>query len=298
MKQREVIQVTGGASKDTAHQERVKVPSESGFRKQRQLYFFQSNVLSLLLAVRGLHCRAGFPLAAVRGAPLERRWAGFSLWWPLLALSEGSRVRGLQQSQLPGSGAPAQRLWGTASAAPCPAAPSPTRHRTRERLRGTASAAPCPAAPSPTRHRTRVSWAGRWFPYDGATGGVRDVNFICSVFPVSLSLKRGRKAAMGPSTHQSWNSSQDPAVPQCPLRAGQVLGPIPPAVRPSSVAQSCPTLCNPMDCGTPGLSFHQQLPEFTQTHVYPVSDAIQPSYPLSSPSPPAFNPSRHQGLFQ
>ena len=119
----------GGASKDTAHQERVKVPSESGFRKQRQLYFFQSNVLSLLLAVRGLHCRAGFPLAAVRGAPLERRWAGFSLWWPLLALSEGSRVRGLQQSQLPGSGAPAQRLWGTASAAPCPAAPSPTRHR-------------------------------------------------------------------------------------------------------------------------------------------------------------------------
>ena len=59
----------------------------------------------------------------------------------------------------------------------------------------------------------------------------------------------------------------------------------------SSVAQSCPTLCNPMNCSTPGLPVHHQLPEFTQTHVYRVSDAIQPSHPLSSPSPPAPNPS-------
>ena len=55
----------------------------------------------------------------------------------------------------------------------------------------------------------------------------------------------------------------------------------------SSVAQSCPTLCNPMNCSTPGLPVHHQLPEFTQTHVHRVSDAIQPSHPLSSPSPPA-----------
>jgi len=65
----------------------------------------------------------------------------------------------------------------------------------------------------------------------------------------------------------------------------------------SSVAQSCPTLCNPMDCSTPGLPVHHQLPEFTQTHVHRVADAIQPSHPLSSPSPPAFNLSQHQGLF-
>ena len=66
----------------------------------------------------------------------------------------------------------------------------------------------------------------------------------------------------------------------------------------SSVTQSCPTLCNPMDCSTPGLPVHHQLPEFTQTHVHPFSDAIQPSHPLSSPSPPAPNPSQHQSLFQ
>ena len=65
----------------------------------------------------------------------------------------------------------------------------------------------------------------------------------------------------------------------------------------SSVAQSCLTLCNPMNCTTPGLPVHHQLPEFTQTHVHRVSDAIQLSYPLSSPSPPAPNPSQHQGLF-
>ena len=66
----------------------------------------------------------------------------------------------------------------------------------------------------------------------------------------------------------------------------------------SSVAQSCPTLCDPMNRSTPGLPVHHQLPEFTQTHVHRVSDAIQPSHPLSSPSPPAPNPSQHQGLFQ
>ena len=66
----------------------------------------------------------------------------------------------------------------------------------------------------------------------------------------------------------------------------------------SSVAQSCPTLCDPMNCSTPGLPVHHKLPEFTQTHAHRVGDAIQPSHPLSSPSPPAPNPSQHQGLFQ
>ena len=65
----------------------------------------------------------------------------------------------------------------------------------------------------------------------------------------------------------------------------------------SSVAQSCPTLCDPMDYNTPGLPVHRQFLEFTQTHVQ-VDDAIQPSHPLSSPSPPTFNLSQHQGLFK
>ena len=66
----------------------------------------------------------------------------------------------------------------------------------------------------------------------------------------------------------------------------------------SSVAQSCPILWDPMDCSTPGLPVHHQLPEFTQTHVHWVGDAIQPSHSLSSLSPPAFNLSQHQGLFK
>ena len=66
----------------------------------------------------------------------------------------------------------------------------------------------------------------------------------------------------------------------------------------SSVTQSCPTLCDPMNPSTPGLPVHHQLPEPTQTHVHWVSDGIQPSYPLSSPSPPVLSLSQHQGLFQ
>ena len=70
------------------------------------------------------------------------------------------------------------------------------------------------------------------------------------------------------------------------------------AVQFSSFAQLCPNLCDPMNRSTPGLPVHHQLPEFTQTHIHRVSDAIQPSHPLSSPSPPALNPSQHQSLFQ
>ena len=70
------------------------------------------------------------------------------------------------------------------------------------------------------------------------------------------------------------------------------------SVQVSSVAQSCLTLCDPMNRSTPGLLVHHHLLKFTQTHVHQVSDAIQPSHPLSSPSPPAPNPSQHQSLFQ
>ena len=66
----------------------------------------------------------------------------------------------------------------------------------------------------------------------------------------------------------------------------------------TSVTQSCLTLCDPMDCSRPGLPVHHQLPEFTQTHVHWVGDALQPSHPLSSPSPHNFDLSQHQGLFQ
>ena len=66
----------------------------------------------------------------------------------------------------------------------------------------------------------------------------------------------------------------------------------------SSVAQSCLTLCNSMDCSTPSIPVHRQLPGLTQTYVHQADDAVQPSHPLSSPSPPALNLSQHQGLFQ
>ena len=70
------------------------------------------------------------------------------------------------------------------------------------------------------------------------------------------------------------------------------------SVQLSSVTESSPTICNPMNHSTPGLPVHHQLPEFTQTHVHRVGDAIQPSDPLSFPSPPAPNPSQNQSLFK
>ena len=66
----------------------------------------------------------------------------------------------------------------------------------------------------------------------------------------------------------------------------------------SSVAQSCPTVCDPMDCSTPSFPVYHQLPELTQTHVHRVGDAIQLPHPLLSPSPPAFNLPQHPGLFK
>ena len=90
----------------------------------------------------------------------------------------------------------------------------------------------------------------------------------------------------------SWNRSPWSQAPEMNTYAHSVLFQF------SSVTQSCLTLCNPMNCSTPGLPVHHQLLEFIQTHVYRVSDAIQPSHPRSSPSPPAPSPSQHQSLFQ
>ena len=84
----------------------------------------------------------------------------------------------------------------------------------------------------------------------------------------------------------------------CSLPVSSLHGFIPASVQFSSVTQSYPTLCDPMNHSTPGFPVHHQLVEFIQTHVHRVSDAIQPSHPLLSPSPPAPNPSQHHGLFQ
>ena len=93
----------------------------------------------------------------------------------------------------------------------------------------------------------------------------------------------------GPSVSYKVIASLSPQVPIHCLDLQSIF---------SSVAQSCPTLCNSMNRSKPGLPVHHQLLEFTQTHIHPVGDAVQPSHPLSSPSPSAPNPSQHQGLFQ
>ena len=95
-----------------------------------------------------------------------------------------------------------------------------------------------------------------------------------------------------PDNHNGVITHLEPDILECEVK--WALG----SIEFSSVTQSCPTLCDPMNHSTPGLPVHHQLPEFTQTHVHRVSDAIQPSHPLSSPSPPAPNPSQHQSLFQ
>ena len=116
------------------------------------------------------------------------------------------------------------------------------------------------------------------------------VHRVSDAIQPSHPLSPPSPPALNPSQHQSLfqgvNSSHEVA---------KVLEW---SVQFSSVAQSCLTLCNPINRSTPGLPVHHQLPEFTQTHVHRVSDAIQPSHPLSSPSPPALNPSQHQSLFQ
>ena len=102
-----------------------------------------------------------------------------------------------------------------------------------------------------------------------------------------LCRRKGRRRMVGMQTDKWSNCNKMTTIVELNLD-----------VQFSSVAQSCPTLCDPTNCSSPGLPVHHHLPEFTQTHVHRVSDAIQPSHPGSSPSPPAPNPSQHQSLFQ
>ena len=114
-------------------------------------------------------------------------------------------------------------------------------------------------------------------------------------------LKFAQVYSLHQQRHQAilFSDTLFPFCPQsCPASGNFPVSRLFASVQFSSVAQSCPTLCDPMNRSTPGLPVHHQLPEFTQTHVHRVSDAIQPSHPLLFPSPPAFSPSQHQSLFQ
>ena len=105
---------------------------------------------------------------------------------------------------------------------------------------------------------------------------------VCSTLAASaVVLLPRRLSAPGPMGFHRCLGWPRPPVSDSPPTYSQL-------VQFSSIAQSCPTLCDPMDCSTPGLLVHHQLPEFTQTHVHWDSDAIQPSHPLSSPAPPAY----------
>ena len=110
---------------------------------------------------------------------------------------------------------------------------------------------------------------------------------------MDMSLSELRELVMD-SHWLELQSFHSPLTASCSLTQAVVVG------RPqfSSVTQSCLTLCEPMNHSTPGLPVHHQLPEFTQTHVHQVGDAIQTSHPLSSRFPPAPSPSQHQSLFQ
>ena len=117
----------------------------------------------------------------------------------------------------------------------------------------------------------------------------------CAAFQILVPYL-GTKSGPSAVKAQSPNHGTTREFPQ--LSEGSHFFPVFSSVQFSSVAQLCPTLCDPMNRSTPGLPVHHQLPEFTQTHIHRVCDAIQPSHPLSSPTPPAPNLSQHQSLFQ
>ena len=118
------------------------------------------------------------------------------------------------------------------------------------------------------------------------------IGFFPARIPEWVAISFSRK----PSWFRDWSCVSWPSA----LAGG--LFPTEPPGKPmfqfSSVAHSCPTLCDPMVCSMPGFPVHDQLPDLTQIHVHWVGDAIQPSHPLSSPSPSAFDLSQHQGLFK
>ena len=127
-----------------------------------------------------------------------------------------------------------------------------------------------------------MDWGAWWATVHGVAKSRTQLHFHFH-FMVTSNLDRGFMFTQDSPLIQVWALT----IPQVFL-----------CVQFNSVTQSCPTLGNPKNRSTPGLPVHHQLPEFTETHVHWVSDAIQPSHPLSSPSPPAPNPSQHQSLFQ
>ena len=148
-------------------------------------------------------------------------------------------------------------------------------------------------------------------PGQVAIGKADDAIWACAKMPwvwsVLLSVSVNSAYETGPPTHGE--DSNNPAPEMAPqMLVAEYANPgrvhvvtsteTSSSVQFISVVQSFPTLCDPMNRSTPGLPVHHQLPEFTQTHIHQVGDAIQPSHPLSSPSPPAPNPSQHQSLFQ
>ena len=143
------------------------------------------------------------------------------------------------------------------------------------------SVTPCTAAhqlPLSMRLPRQESWSGLPFPFLRGSSPPRDRTHVKGIgrwIPYYWVSKEALNSHYPTSNIFLWSSTHQF----------------------SSVAQSCPILCDPMNCSMPDLPVHHQLPEFTQTHVRQVGDAIQPSQPLSSPSP-ASNPSQHQGLFQ
>ena len=114
---------------------------------------------------------------------------------------------------------------------------------------------------------------------------------------LKLNIQKTKIMASGPITSWQIDGETMETVTDFILGGSKISGDGD-SVQFSSVAQSCPTLCDPMNRSMPGLPVYHQLLKFTQTHVHRVSDAIQPSHPLSSPTPPAPNPSQHQSLFQ
>ena len=131
---------------------------------------------------------------------------------------------------------------------------------------------------------------GRWILYHWATREAPK----CWIYMV-ISTKNRKFNMVGSARVKCTNSQCSWKSPHL-HSASTYAGPHPRCC--CSVTQSCPTLCDPLDCSTPGFPVHHQLPELAQTHVHWISgDALQPSHPLSSPSPPAFNLSQHQGLF-
>ena len=130
-------------------------------------------------------------------------------------------------------------------------------------------------------HSNNLWLQGRVMRLVSLSVGCSNVNMVTPVILISKCFGLGNKLVSLPQEADTVTDSREKCLHQF-----------------SSVTQSCPTLCDLMNCNTAGLPVHHQLPEFIQTHVHWLGDAIQPSHPLSSPSPPAPNTPQYQGLFQ